>query len=282
MSIFVTGVKGQLGYDILRIFKQNNYEDIIGIDKEHLDITNKSDVEKFFLDKKVDSIIHCAAYTAVDKAEEQVDMCMKVNVEGTENLLNIAKKNDAKFMYISTDYVFDGEKQAPYLVTDQTNPQSIYGKSKLLGEELTKNYKRHFIIRISWVFGINGNNFVKTMLRLGREQKEISVVNDQIGSPTYTFDLSNLIYEMIQTDKFGLYHATNEGSCSWFEFAQEIFQLSNLEVSVKGISTREYPTKAKRPINSILNKSELKANSFNRLPHWKDALSRYFNELGEN
>lgn len=281
MSIFVTGVKGQLGYDIVKRFKLIGLDDVLGLDKEQLDITNKNAIDLYFKDKKVDAIIHCAAYTSVDLAEDQIDTCMQVNVQGTENLLHIAKSHHAKFMYISTDYVFDGEKSSAYLVNDIPNPQSVYGRSKLLGEELTKNYENHFIVRISWVFGINGNNFVKTMLRLGKDRDSLNIVNDQHGSPTYTFDLAILICEMIQTEKYGIYHATNEGTCSWYEFANEIFRLSQNNIITQGISTDMYPTKAKRPKNSVLDKSSLDNNGFHRLPHWKDALKRYIQELGE-
>ena len=281
MSIFVTGVKGQLGYDIVKRFKLLGLDDVVGLDKDQLDITNINAINLYFKDKKVDAIIHCAAYTAVDLAEDQVDTCMQVNVRGTENLLHIANIYQAKFMYISTDYVFDGEKNGAYLVNDIPNPQSVYGRSKLLGEELIKNYENHFIVRISWVFGINGNNFVKTMLRLGKERESLNIVNDQMGSPTYTPDLAILIYNMIQTEKYGIYHATNEGICSWYEFANEIFSLSKYNVKTQGITTDKYPTKAKRPKNSVLDKSSLDMNRFHRLPHWKDALKRYIQELGE-
>ena len=281
MSIFVTGVKGQLGYDIVKRFKLLGLDDVVGLDKEQLDITNINAIDLYFKDKKLDAIIHCAAYTAVDLAEDQADTCMQVNVQGTENLLHIANIHQAKFMFISTDYVFDGEKNGAYLVNDIPNPQSVYGRSKLLGEELIKNYENHFIVRISWVFGINGNNFVKTMLRLGKERESLNIVNDQMGSPTYTPDLAILIYNMIQTEKYGIYHATNEGTCSWYEFANEIFSLSKYNVKTQGISTDMYPTKAKRPKNSVLDKSSLDMNGFHRLPHWKDALKRYIQELGE-
>ena len=281
MSVFVTGVNGQLGYDVIKRFKLLGLYDVVGLDKEQLDITNKDAIDLYFKDKIVDAIIHCAAYTAVDLAEDQVDTCMQVNVHGTKNLLYIAKIHQAKFMYISTDYVFDGEKSSGYLVNEIPNPQSVYGKSKLLGEELTKNYENHFIVRISWVFGINGNNFVKTMIRLGKERDSLNIVNDQLGSPTYTVDLAILICEMIQTEKYGIYHATNEGTCSWYEFANEIFRFSQNNIITQGISTDKYPTKAKRPKNSVMDKSSLDMNGFHRLPHWKDALKRYFQELGE-
>ena len=204
---------------------------------------------------------------------------MNVNVQGTKNLLVQAEKYDAKFIYISTDYVFDGEKDKPYDIFDLPNPQSVYGTSKHLGEVEVLNYQKHFIVRISWVFGKNGFNFVKTMLRLGKDKESISVVNDQVGSPTYTYDLSRLLVDLIETDKYGIYHATNEGTCTWYEFAKEIFSLANIPCKVNPITTLEYPTKAKRPKNSVMSKYVLDINGFKHLPDWKDALARYLKEI---
>lgn len=279
MSIIVTGVKGQLGHDVINELQSRGYIDLLGIDIEDLDITNKSDVETYFSKHRPEVIIHCAAYTAVDKAEDNRDVCMTVNVEGTKNLVDTAKKYNSKIVYISTDYVFDGTKNTAYQVTDETNPQSVYGISKYMGEVETRKYNKHFIVRISWIFGKNGQNFVKTMLRLGYEKDSINVVSDQIGSPTYTYDLSKLLADMIETDKYGTYQATNEEECSWYEFTKEIFRLSGIDIQVNPIFTEQYPTKAVRPKNSRMSKQSLTDNGFDKLPSWKDALIRYLKEI---
>jgi len=225
---------------------------------------------------KPDVVIHCAAYTAVDKAEDERDLCYAVNVLGTKNIVEACKELDAKMVYISTDYVFDGEKEEPYEVTDTPNPVNYYGYTKYLGEEAVKNnLEKYFIVRISWVFGKNGNNFVKTMLRLGQERKEIKVVCDQIGSPTYTFDLAKLLCDMIQTDKYGIYHATNEGYCSWYEFACEIFKIAGMDVKVIPIKSEEYSTRAKRPRNSRLSKENLVEKKISVLPKWNTSLEKF-------
>ena len=275
MNIVVTGVKGQLGHDVINELSKRGYSNVLGIDITDLDITNRIDVESFFAKNKPSIIIHCAAYTAVDKSEDNKDLCMTVNVEGTKNLVEIAKKYDSKIVYISTDYVFDGTKLGEYEVSDNPNPKSVYGESKYLGEVETRNYPKHFIVRISWVFGKNGQNFVKTMLRLGKERESLNVVNDQVGSPTYTYDLSKLLVDMIETDKFGTYHATNEEQCTWYEFTKEIFRLSNINIPVNPITTDQYPTKAVRPKNSRMSKKSLVDSGFEKLPSWKDALKRY-------
>lgn len=279
MSIIVTGVKGQLGYDVVKEIKLRGNNDVIGIDINDLDITNKDDVENFFQTCKPKIIIHCAAYTAVDKAEENEETCYKINVLGTKYLVEEAKKYQAKILYISTDYVFDGQKHTPYEICDTPNPISVYGKTKFLGEIETLKYDKSFIVRISWVFGKNGHNFIQTMLKLSKERNTINVVNDQYGSPTYTYDLSKYIVDLINTEKYGIYHATNEGSCTWFEFAKEIFSLAKIDILVNPILTKDYITKATRPINSTMSKSSLDLNGFNRLPHWKDALERYLKEI---
>jgi len=279
MKIIVTGVNGQLGYDVVKEFKSRNYTEVLGIDIQDLDITDKTAVQNFMDINKPTVIIHCAAYTAVDKAEDNEELCYNVNVIGTKNLIESAKDYNVKFMYISTDYVFDGNKNGYYEANDLPNPQSIYGKTKYLGEIETIKYKRHFIVRISWVFGKNGNNFIKTMLRLGNEKDVLNVVSDQIGSPTYTLDLSRLIVDLIETDKYGVYQATNEGSCSWYEFTKEIFRLTNNRIQVNPILTKDYPTKAKRPMNSLMSKQNLIDNGFNLLPTWQDALERYLKEI---
>ncbi|MDY0210643.1 MAG: dTDP-4-dehydrorhamnose reductase [Acholeplasma sp.] len=279
MKIIVTGVKGQLGYDVVRELKSRGYQDILGIDIDDLDITNEKHVVQFFKDNNPHAIIHCAAYTAVDKAEDNKDTCMNVNVIGTKNLVMQAMEYDSKFIYISTDYVFDGKKESPYKVNDSQNPQSVYGESKYLGELETLKHYKHFVVRISWVFGKNGFNFVKTMLQLSKEKKFLNIVNDQFGSPTYTYDLSRLLVDLIESDKYGIYHGTNEGTCTWYEFAKEIFALSNIKIPIYPIVSSDYPTKAKRPKNSILDKISLDENGFKRLPDWKDALQRYLKEI---
>ncbi|HOI84440.1 MAG TPA: dTDP-4-dehydrorhamnose reductase [Acholeplasmataceae bacterium] len=279
MNIVVTGVKGQLGHDVVREFTTRGYSNVLGIDITDLDITNRNDVESFFVKNKPYVIVHCAAYTAVDKAEDNKELCMKVNVEGTKNLVEIATKYNSKIVYISTDYVFDGLKSGEYEISDSPNPKSVYGESKYLGEVAARKHSKHFIVRISWVFGKNGQNFVKTMLSLGKGRESLNVVNDQIGSPTYTLDLSKLLVDMIETDKYGTYHATNEETCTWYEFTKEIFRLSNINIPVNPIMTDQYPTKAFRPKNSCMSKQSLVDNGFNRLPSWKDALKRYLKEI---
>jgi len=279
MKIVVTGVKGQLGYDVVRELISRGYIDVLGIDIEDLDITKEADVINFFMFNQPDVIIHCAAYTAVDKAEDNSSLCHNVNVLGTQYLVEQAIRYQSKFVYISTDYVFDGQKNFPYNTDDLPNPKSIYGKTKYMGEIETMKYQRHFIVRISWVFGKNGTNFVTTMVKLGKEKKSINVVNDQYGSPTYTFDLSRLLVDLVETDKYGIYHATNEGVCTWYEFAKEIFRLTNPNITVNPILTSDYPTRAIRPSYSVMSKTTLDENGFKRLPNWKDALERYLKEM---
>lgn len=277
MKVLVTGARGQLGYDVVGRLKELNIEHI-GVDKEEFDLTNEKETKEFIRSYRPDVVVHCAAYTAVDKAEDEKELCHAVNVLGTKYVAEACKEIDAKMVYISTDYVFDGEKEEPYEVDDEPNPINYYGLTKYLGEQEVQNIlEKYFIVRISWVFGKNGSNFVKTMLRLGQERGEVRVVCDQVGSPTYTYDLARLLCEMIQTDKYGIYHVTNEGYCSWYEFACEIFKTAGMDVKVIPIKSKEYPTKAKRPANSRLSKNRLELMGFNLLPHWRDALERYIN-----
>ncbi len=281
MKVLVTGVKGQLGYDVVKRLNELNIE-AKGVDIDDFDLTDESAVMAGISAYDPDAIIHCAAYTAVDRAEDDQDICYHVNVNGTKNVALAAKKLNAKMIYISTDYVFEGVGDNFYETEDKKAPQSVYGKTKSLGEDEVFNLlKKHFIVRISWVFGINGNNFVKTMLRLGNEREELNVVSDQIGSPTYTRDLAVLLCDMVQTEKYGIYHATNEGICSWAEFAEEIMKLGNRNTKINYITSDQYPAKAKRPFNSRMSKDKLEENGFNRLPHWRDALKRYIDELKE-
>ncbi|MBR3721350.1 MAG: dTDP-4-dehydrorhamnose reductase [Selenomonadaceae bacterium] len=279
MKVLVTGVTGQLGFDVARVLKEKNVE-VFAANRNDFSLTDYGKAQEVMRKFKPDVIIHAAAYTAVDKAEEEKELAFKVNGEGTRNLAKIAKELDSKFVYISTDYVFPGEGDNFYATMDKTAPLNVYGASKLMGEEAVREIlEKYFIVRISWVFGVNGKNFVKTMLRLGKEREELRVVSDQVGSPTYTYDLAKLLSNMITTTKYGIYHATNEGVCSWAEFAEEIFKLSNIKTNIIPIVSEEYPTPAKRPKNSRLDKISLDENGFNRLPHWKDALKRYLEEI---
>ena len=286
MRVLVTGAKGQLGSDLLCELSKRNIESV-GIDIDDLDITDaaatKRVIEKINNDAKIDAIIHCAAYTAVDAAEDNEALVTKINAEGTKNIAEVAKTLDVAMMYISTDYVFDGEGERPWEPDDKRAPLNVYGMAKYKGELYVEELlKKYFIVRISWVFGLHGNNFIKTMIRLGEERGAVSVVNDQIGSPTYTPDLSRLLVDMIVTDKYGRYHATNEGLCSWYDFAVEIFKQAKLGVAVTRVSSDAFPVKAKRPHNSRMDKSKLTKNGFKLLPPWQDALRRYLLELGEN
>lgn len=279
--ILVTGVNGQLGFDVIKELSRRNIE-CLGIDKAELDITDNSSVNDYILNLKPECVIHCAAYTAVDKAEDEEEICNKVNVHGTENIVKACKKVDAKMIYISTDYVFDGQGDAPFEVDGNINPLSVYGNTKYKGElKVKKILNKYFIVRISWVFGINGNNFIKTMVRLGKEKESLNIVCDQIGSPTYTADLAPLLCDMAMSEKYGTYHATNEGFCSWAEFAMEIMNKLDLNCKINPISTSEYPAKAIRPFNSRLSKKNLMKNGFKPLPSWQDALARFLLELKE-
>ena len=278
MKLLVTGYNGQLGYDVVNEAHSRGIE-AVGVDIQEMDITNKHQVNDVIKAGNYDAIVHCAAWTAVDKAEEMIDVCRKVNVEGTQNIVDVCKELDIPVMYFSTDYVFSGEGTEPWNEYDNRTPLNVYGQTKYEGELAVEAYPKHFIIRIAWVFGKNGNNFIKTMLRLGKEKGAVSVVNDQIGSPTYTYDLSKLVVDMIQTEKYGTYHATNEGLCSWFEFACEIFKQANMDVKVTPVDSNAFPAKAKRPKNSRMNKTELDKSGFKRLPSWQDALGRYLKEI---
>ena len=278
MKVLVTGIQGQLGYDVGKVLDTRKIEYYAPTLKE-LDITDRSAVLKILKDYQPDAVIHCAAYTAVDKAEDEPEKCWTVNVDGTRNLAEGCKEIGAKLLYVSTDYVFEGTGDQFYEVDDPVNPQNVYGATKLAGELVVKAFlEKYFIVRVSWVFGKNGNNFVKTMLRLAETRKEINVVCDQIGSPTYTADLAQLLCDMVETEKYGVYHATNEGICSWAEFAAEIYRIANEAVKVVPILTKEYPVKATRPLNSRISKTNLQENGFRVLPSWKDALRRYILE----
>lgn len=273
--ILVTGVNGQLGHDVCLELTRRGINNL-GVDIIDFDLTNEKQTREYINKTRPHSVIHCAAYTAVDKAESERDKCYAVNVDGTRNIAKVCKDIDAKMAYISTDYVFDGSGDYPWEVDSPKRPINYYGLTKSQGEdEAAHLLDKLFIVRTSWVFGANGNNFVKTMLRLGAERDSVNVVNDQIGSPTYTVDLAKLLCDMIQVKKYGVYHATNEGYCSWYDFASEIMKTAGLSCVVRGISTTEYPTAAKRPANSRLSKKALSEAGFDILPEWKNALNYY-------
>lgn len=285
MKIIVTGVKGQLGYDVVNECQKRGY-DAIGVDVEEVDITNPEAVDRVIAEANPDAVIHCAAWTAVDAAEEpeNVAKVRAVNADGTQNIANVCKKLNCKLLYISTDYVFDGQGSEPWL-PDQKDyrPLNVYGQTKLEGELAVANtVEKYFIVRIAWVFGVNGKNFIKTMLNVGKTHDTIRVVNDQIGTPTYTYDLARLLVDMAESEKYGYYHATNEGGyISWYDFACEIFRQAGYPTKVIPVTTAEYGlSKAKRPFNSRLDKHKLVENGFTPLPDWKDALKRYLKEIG--
>lgn len=286
-KILVTGVKGQLGYDVCRELEKRGYTNFLGIDKDDLDLIDEKKVHEYIIKYHPDVIIHNAAWTAVDKAEQCQDEVYKINTLAPKYIAEACKEIGAKMMFISTDYVFDGKGDKYFEIDDPKNGLSVYGKTKAKGEDFVLNtLDKYFIIRISWVFGINGNNFIKTMLRLVDMNKtSLSVVDDQIGSPTYTYDLAKLMCDMIETDRYGIYHATNEGVCSWAEFAKYIFEIANKKVIVNPVTTKEYkklvPMQAERPLNSRLSKASLINAGFNLLPTWQDAAKRFIEELSK-
>lgn len=309
MKVFVTGVGGQLGHDVMNELAKRGYEGIgSDIAPEYsgiqdgsavtkmpyvpMDITDRTSVDKVLTDAQPDVVVHCAAWTAVDMAEDddKVEKVRLVNAAGTENIALTCKKLDCKMIYLSTDYVFDGQGSEPWQPDCKDyKPLNVYGQTKLEGElAVSSNLEKYFIIRIAWVFGINGKNFIKTMLNLGKTHDHLRVVNDQIGTPTYTYDLARLLVDMAETEKYGYYHATNEGGyISWYDFTVEIFrqaaELGHKEysaVTVTPVTTEEYgESKARRPFNSRLDKSKLAANGFTPLPTWQDALRRYLEEV---
>lgn len=281
MKILVTGYNGQLGFDVVKELEIRNIS-CKGTDMADFDITDRTATEKYIKDYAPDAVIHCAAYTAVDKAEDDIEKCEAVNVKGTENIARVCGEIGAKMVYISTDYVYGGVGNEPFEVTAPTTPCNVYGKTKLAGEEAVKKYcEKYFIIRTSWVFGINGGNFVKTMLRLSETHSTLTVVDDQIGSPTYTPDLAKLICDMVVTSEYGTYHGTNENFCSWCEFARAIMKKAGKDTVINPTTTAEYGAKAERPLNSRLSKKCLDDAGFKRLPTWENALERYLEELNK-
>lgn len=302
MKVLVTGVAGQLGHDVMNELHKRGYEGVgsdiapqysgaddgtavTKMDYVQMDITNSEEVTETIKKINPDVVVHCAAWTAVDLAEESEnkEKVMAINVGGTENIARACKELDCKMVYISTDYVFDGYGTRPWEEDCKDYaPLNVYGESKLMGEKVVSlNLEKYFIVRIAWVFGVNGNNFIKTMLKVGKKFDTLKVVNDQIGTPTYTYDLSRLLVDMIETDKYGYYHATNEGGyISWYDFACEIFKQAGYKTKVNPVTTEEYGvSKARRPFNSRLNKTKLVDNGFTPLPDWKDALNRYLKEI---
>lgn len=284
MKVLVTGVKGQLGYDVVNELEKRGHK-AVGVDIDEMDITDEKKVSEVMQSVNPDAVIHCAAWTAVDKAELFPDKVYAVNALGTKYIAEECKRLGSKMAFISTDYVFEGTGEKPYETGDERKGLSVYGKTKIQAEDfVTAILDKYYIVRITWAFGKNGNNFVKTMLKLAdRGKTEFNVVNDQIGSPTYTPDLARLLVDMVETDKYGVYHATNEGYCSCYEFACEIFKQAGKSVKVNPVTTEEYlklvPQQAKRPLNSRLDKSLLDVVGFKRLPTWQDALTRYLKEI---
>lgn len=281
MKVVVTGAGGQLGQDVLLELERKNHQ-AFGADRQQLDITKEEDVINYIQEIKPDVILHCAAYTNVDAAEENEDAAYQVNAAGSEYLAKAAKQIGAKMLYVSTDYVFDGSASEPYEVDEPTKPLGAYGRTKLAGEQLLqKHLDEYFIVRTAWVFGIHGNNFVKTMIRLGKERGEVGVVHDQVGSPTYTVDLAKFMVELMETEKYGVYHATNSGICSWYEFAVEIFKQAGLVVQVNPLTSDQFPRPAARPKYSVLSKKMIEKQGLTPLRDWKEALAAYLAEANE-
>lgn len=280
MKVLVTGKTGQLGHDVLLELKKRGHE-AVGTGSADMDITDEQAVRRVLLSERPGAVIHCAAYTAVDEAEDKEAVCRSVNVDGTANIARACREIGSSMLYLSTEYVFSGEGTRPWEPDDAPEPLNVYGRTKYEGElEVRRYLERYFIVRISWIYGVNGKNFVKTMRRLGKERGAVNVVDDQIGSPTYTRDLAVLLVDMIESEKYGVYHASNEGVCSWYEFAREIFKESGMEnVAVTPVPTEAFPVKAVRPKNSRMSKEKLTANGFSRLPSWQDALRRFIREL---
>ncbi|SYX86445.1 dTDP-4-dehydrorhamnose reductase [Paenibacillus alvei] len=279
MKILVTGANGQLGADVVRLFSQEGYE-VFGLERSQLDITDDMMCNKVIGNLQPKVIIHCAAYTAVDNAETDQDNAYSVNAIGTRNIAVAAECVGAKVCYISTDYVFDGTSYRPYVEYDNTNPLTVYGKSKRAGEQLVQSLcSRWFIVRTSWVYGIDGNNFVKTMLKLGKERESLQVVNDQWGSPTYTCDLAAFLEKLVITEKYGVYHASNTGTCSWYEFAKAIFEVAQMPVKVEPCTTEQFPRPALRPRYSVMEPMAIRVNGFPSIRHWKEALIDFIHQL---
>lgn len=280
MKILITGSRGQLGQEMVHLLSEHHT--VYGFSREELDVTVSHDVMETITSVLPDVVVHCAAYTAVDQAEEDPASAFLVNTIGTGNIAIASEKAGAKLIYISTDYVFDGESLVPYTENDVANPLTVYGRSKRAGEQLVQSISsKYFIVRTSWLFGKHGPNFVKTMLKLAKEKAELRVVNDQVGSPTYAADLAVFLSQLLITDKYGMYHASNTGHCSWYEFAKEIFSICNIDVNITPCTSEQFPRPARRPKYSVLHHKALLENGFQPLPSWKDALIRFLNEIRE-
>jgi len=281
MKILITGATGQLGHDCVEECRARGHE-VHGVSSELFPLSDENVMRAVLEAVEPDAILHAAAYTAVDQAEDEPSLCRKINAAGTEILARLARERDMKLLYISTDYVFPGTGDTPHETNALTSPHNVYGASKLAGEEaVQQDLDKYFIVRTSWVFGLHGKNFVKSMLQLAKTNKILSIVNDQIGSPTYTRDLAPLLADILESEKYGIYHATNEGFCSWAQFAREIFRQAGINVNVTNVPSHMYPTKATRPKNSRLSKKSLDDAGFHRLPPWEDAVGRFLKELKE-
>ncbi len=281
MKVLVTGVKGQLGHDMMNELEKRGYTGV-GVDVEEMDITDAATVDRVIRESGAEQVVHCAAWTAVDAAEDHVDACRRVNALGTENIARVCKDLHLPMVYLSTDYVFDGEGTRPWEPDDEVKkPLNVYGQTKYEGELAIERYlQQYYIVRIAWVFGVNGKNFIKTMLNLGKTHDTLTVVDDQIGTPTYTYDLARLLVDMLERKEYGIYHVTNEGGyISWYDFAVEIFKQAGMQIEVQPVGSDQYPSKAKRPFNSRMEKKKLDEHGFDRLPTWQDALSRYLEAL---
>lgn len=277
MRVLVTGAKGQLGTDMVLLLEKQDNITVFGLGRDELDITNKEEVERVLLAIKPDVVVHTAAHTKVDLAQEEPDAAFLINAIGTRNVAICSEKIGAKLVYVSTDYVFDGSSTKPYHEFSQTNPLGVYGESKLAGEQFVRDFHNHFfIVRTSWVYGKYGANFVKTMLRLAEINKELKVVDDQIGCPTYTVDLAQCILELIQTDKYGVYHVSNSGQCSWYEFAKAIFEEANINIKVNPCTTEDFPRPAPRPKYSVFDHMSLRLNDFKEMRSWREGLQSFF------
>lgn len=285
MRVVVTGAGGQLGTDVVELFRSNGHE-VLGCDRSKLDITNQAQCNQVIGAFQPEAVIHCAAYTAVDAAESDADRAYLINATGTRNIAVAAEKAGAKLVYVSTDYVFNGHAPVAYREYDNTDPQSVYGQSKRAGEILAQTLNsRYFIVRTSWVYGAHGNNFVETMLKLGQEKPELQVVHDQKGSPTYTVHLAQFFLELVDTERYGIYHASGTGECTWYEFTKEIFEQAEKTLNVKitanliPCGTEQFPRPAPRPSNSVMDHVSIRTNGFTDFPHWKDALSEFLNRM---
>ena len=273
-NVLVTGGGGQLAFCIMDAGRKHSDLNFIFADTDKLDITNQDEVSDFFRKHTFDYCINCAAYTAVDKAESEPELAKQVNEVGVKNLVESCEKHNAVFIHVSTDFVFDGSKNKPYTELDVPNPLGVYGETKLKGEKVARSYRKHFIIRTSWLYSEYGNNFLKTMLRLGKERDELGVVYDQIGTPTYARDLAEVILKIISSnsDKYGIYHYSNEGVASWYDFAKAIFDEAEISISLNPIKTDQYPTPAERPSYSVMDKSKIKENIDIKIPYWRNSL----------